>query len=184
MAQQAAIAIDEADLVLFVVDGARRPDADRPRHRTSNCGAAAATSCSSINKIDGAAPEVADAEFLAARLRAASCRSPRRTAAAWQRCKQAVLAQLPPAVEEPRRPTNGCEQRMRVAVIGRPNVGKSTLINRWLGEERQVVFDAPGTTRDAIEIPFDHDVGRFTLIDTAGVAAKAKSTTSSRNFRS
>ena len=63
---------------------------------------------------------------------------------------------------------------MRVAVIGRPNVGKSTLINRWLGEDRQVVFDAPGTTRDAIEIPFDHDVGRFTLIDTAGVRRKGK----------
>ena len=65
-------------------------------------------------------------------------------------------------------------ERMRVAVIGRPNVGKSTLVNRWLGEERQVVFDAPGTTRDAIEIPFDHDVGRFTLIDTAGVRRKGK----------
>ncbi len=65
-------------------------------------------------------------------------------------------------------------KRMRVAVIGRPNVGKSTLVNRWLGEERQVVFDAPGTTRDAIEIPFDHDVGRFMLIDTAGVRRKGK----------
>src|SRR5262249_28658915 len=47
-------------------------------------------------------------------------------------------------------------------------------INRWLGEERQIVFDAPGTTRDAIETAFDHDAGRFTLIDTAGVRRKGK----------
>src|SRR4029453_12661650 len=87
--------------------------------------------------------------------------------------QQQLLDALPGAVEEPAVAEEG-EARIRVAVIGRPNVGKSTLVNRWLGEERQVVFDAPGTTRDAIEIPFDHDVGRFTLIDTAGVRRKGK----------
>lgn len=62
----------------------------------------------------------------------------------------------------PRRPT--------VAVVGRPNVGKSTLVNRWLGEERQIVRDQPGTTRDAIDIPFGHRL----LIDTAGVRRKGR----------
>jgi GTP-binding protein len=66
------------------------------------------------------------------------------------------------------------EDRIRVAIIGRPNVGKSTLTNRLLGEERQVVFDAPGTTRDAIAIPFERDGERYVLIDTAGVRRKGR----------
>lgn len=57
----------------------------------------------------------------------------------------------------------------RVAVIGRPNVGKSTLINRMMGEERVVAFDLPGTTRDSIYVPFQRDDRLYTLIDTAGV---------------
>jgi GTP-binding protein len=63
---------------------------------------------------------------------------------------------------------------IRVALIGRPNVGKSTLTNRLLGEERQLVFDAPGTTRDAIEIPFERDGCAYVLIDTAGVRRKGR----------
>lgn len=64
----------------------------------------------------------------------------------------------------------------RVAIIGRPNVGKSTLVNRLLGEERQVVFDQPGTTRDAIDIPFVRDDTHYVLIDTAGVRRKGRVT--------
>ena len=63
---------------------------------------------------------------------------------------------------------------MRLAVVGRPNVGKSTLINRILGEERVVAFDLPGTTRDSIEVPFEKDDQRYTLIDTAGVRRRGK----------
>ena len=63
---------------------------------------------------------------------------------------------------------------IRVAVVGRPNVGKSTLVNRLLGEERQVVFDMPGTTKDAIDIPFSKDGVDFVLIDTAGVRRKGR----------
>jgi GTPase len=59
--------------------------------------------------------------------------------------------------------------RVKVAIVGKPNVGKSTLVNRILGEERVVVMDMPGTTRDSIHIPFDHDDKCYTLIDTAGV---------------
>jgi GTPase len=63
---------------------------------------------------------------------------------------------------------------IRLAVAGRPNVGKSTLINAWLGEERLVAFDQPGTTRDAIHVPFERDGQRFELIDTAGLRRKGK----------
>ncbi|HTB29637.1 MAG TPA: ribosome biogenesis GTPase Der [Steroidobacteraceae bacterium] len=63
---------------------------------------------------------------------------------------------------------------IRVAVIGRPNVGKSTLINRLLGENRLVAFDQPGTTRDAIMVPFERDGERYTLIDTAGLRRRAR----------
>lgn len=63
---------------------------------------------------------------------------------------------------------------IRLAVAGRPNVGKSTLINAWLGEERLVAFDQPGTTRDAISVPFEHEGRRFELIDTAGLRRKGR----------
>ncbi len=63
---------------------------------------------------------------------------------------------------------------IRLAVAGRPNVGKSTLINTWLGEERLVAFDLPGTTRDAISVPFERDGQKFELIDTAGLRRKGK----------
>ena len=63
---------------------------------------------------------------------------------------------------------------VRVCVVGRPNVGKSTLINRLLGEERLVAYDQPGTTRDTVEVPFERDGKRYVLIDTAGVRRRAK----------
>jgi GTP-binding protein len=65
-------------------------------------------------------------------------------------------------------------QTIKLAVAGRPNVGKSTLINTWLGEERLVAFDLPGTTRDAITVPFERNGQRFELIDTAGLRRKGK----------
>ncbi len=63
---------------------------------------------------------------------------------------------------------------IKLAVAGRPNAGKSTLINTWLGEERLVAFDMPGTTRDAISVPFERDGQKFELIDTAGLRRKGK----------
>ena len=66
------------------------------------------------------------------------------------------------------------DRPIRLAVAGRPNVGKSTLINTWLGEERLVAFDLPGTTRDAISVPFEREGQRYELIDTAGLRRKGK----------
>ncbi|MDD2610344.1 MAG: ribosome biogenesis GTPase Der [Giesbergeria sp.] len=66
------------------------------------------------------------------------------------------------------------EKTIKLAVAGRPNAGKSTLINAWLGEERLVAFDMPGTTRDAISVPFERDGQKFELIDTAGLRRKGK----------
>ena len=66
------------------------------------------------------------------------------------------------------------DEGIRVAVVGRPNVGKSTLINRLLGEERLIAYDQPGTTRDSVEVPFERDGRKFVLIDTAGVRRKAR----------
>jgi GTP-binding protein len=72
---------------------------------------------------------------------------------------------------------------IRLAVAGRPNVGKSTLINTWLGEERLVAFDQPGTTRDAISVPFERQGQRFELIDTAGLRRKGRVFEASRSSR-
>jgi GTP-binding protein len=74
------------------------------------------------------------------------------------------------------------EDSVRVAVIGRPNVGKSTLINRMIGDERLVAFDQPGTTRDAVEVPFERDGHRYTLVDTAGVRRRARVSESIEKF--
>ena len=84
---------------------------------------------------------------------------------------EAALADFPPEPEEAE-PEEGAP--IRLAVAGRPNVGKSTLINTWLGEERLIAFDMPGTTRDAIHVPFERNGVKFELIDTAGLRRKGK----------
>jgi GTP-binding protein len=66
------------------------------------------------------------------------------------------------------------DRGIRIAIVGRPNVGKSTLVNTLLGEERVIAFDMPGTTRDSIEIPFERDGRRYSLIDTAGIRKRGK----------
>ncbi len=79
--------------------------------------------------------------------------------------------QLPELDETEAQPASGI---IKLAVAGRPNVGKSTLINTWLGEERLVAFDLPGTTRDAISVPFERDGQKFELIDTAGLRRRGQ----------
>jgi GTPase len=82
-----------------------------------------------------------------------------------------VLAGFPPTPSDDQEPEDG---RIRIAVIGRPNVGKSTLINRLIGDERLITSEVAGTTRDSILVPFERDGRSFTLIDTAGVRRRAK----------
>ncbi len=86
----------------------------------------------------------------------------------------AVLAVLPPDDAPIDTTGDGVDRPLRIAIAGRPNVGKSTLINTWLGEERLVAFDLPGTTRDAIRVPITRDGRDFELIDTAGIRRKGK----------
>ncbi|HVK98364.1 MAG TPA: ribosome biogenesis GTPase Der [Dongiaceae bacterium] len=85
----------------------------------------------------------------------------------------AVFAQLPkqPTIEDL---GEGVQTGIKMAIVGRPNVGKSTLVNRMLGEERVIVFDMPGTTRDSVYIPFERREKHYTIIDTAGVRKRGK----------
>jgi GTP-binding protein len=87
---------------------------------------------------------------------------------------EAALAHLPPDPQDDLDDCDAPDQPIRLAVAGRPNVGKSTLINTWLGEERLVAFDQPGTTRDAIAVPFERGGQKFQLIDTAGLRRKGR----------
>ena len=81
---------------------------------------------------------------------------------------------LLPAPEDSAAAEDAAGAGIRIAVVGRPNVGKSTLVNRVLGEERVVVFDQPGTTRDSVYIPFEREGKQYTLIDTAGVRRRSR----------
>ncbi len=89
-----------------------------------------------------------------------------------RRLIERVLGDAP--AEAPSQPAGESEPGIQIALIGRPNVGKSTLVNRLLGEERVLVYDQPGTTRDSIRVPFERDGKAYALIDTAGVRRRAK----------
>ncbi|MEN8168845.1 MAG: ribosome biogenesis GTPase Der [Pseudomonadota bacterium] len=168
MAQQAQEAIGEADAVLFMVDAREGMNAadENIASYLRQCGKSVTLV---LNKTDGLDPEMAAVDFYAMGLG-----DPVAIAASHGRGVHAlideVLLQFPPPEESG--PED--EQGIRVAVVGRPNVGKSTLVNRILGEERVVVFDMPGTTRDSIYIPFERDEQQYTLIDTAGVRRRAR----------
>ena len=168
MAQQVQTAIGEADAVLFLVDGREGMNAadENIASYLRQCGKPVTLV---LNKTDGVDSDMAAAEFYAMGLG-----DPVAIAASHRRgvlgLINGVLETFPPAEDE----EDEEEQGIRVAVVGRPNVGKSTLVNRILGEERVVVFDMPGTTRDSIYIPFERDEQKYTLIDTAGVRRRAR----------
>ncbi len=183
MAVQTDAAIAEADAVLVLMDArsgllpADQAVVDRLRRNARPFRIV-------VNKVDGRDPDAALAEFhgLAGEPPLALAASQRRGIA---RLADAVAAVLPPAPAEPGPAAAGAEEaRTRVAVVGRPNVGKSTLVNRLLREERVLTTDEAGTTRDAVAIPFDRDDRRYTLIDTAGLRRRARVTGTLEKFSS
>ena len=168
IAGQARLAMQEANAIVFLVDGRGGLTAGDEQI------AAALRQMGkpifvAVNKSEGVDPHIAAAEFQALGLG-----QPHAISAAHgdgvTSLMEAVLAELPAAAAEDVEPQEG----VRVAVVGRPNVGKSTLINRMLGEERVLVYDQAGTTRDSIYIPYERDGRRYVLIDTAGVRRRAR----------
>jgi GTP-binding protein len=171
MAQQAWQAIGEADLVFFLVDGRTGLIASDEMVATALRRAGKSTVLV-VNKTDGIDIDTAMAEFYALGLG-----DPVPIAAAHGRGITALMNRAMENLPLSAASEAGVETdsgRIRVAVAGRPNVGKSTLINRMLGEERVLAFDQPGTTRDSIFIPFTRDGVEYTLIDTAGVRRRAR----------
>ncbi|MBA1241702.1 MULTISPECIES: ribosome biogenesis GTPase Der [Pseudomonas] len=185
MAEQSLLAIEEADLVLFMVDAragftaADQMIAEHLRKRNKR-------SLLVANKVDNIDPEMARAEFAplgmgnAIPVAASQGRG-------MNSLLETALGEYPrdPSEEEEfgevaegeepvRVPGPSEKDGVKIAIIGRPNVGKSTLVNRMLGEERVITYDEPGTTRDSIYIPFERDGDKYTLIDTAGVRKRGK----------
>ena len=85
-----------------------------------------------------------------------------------------LLSEIPEDIDDDSDQDSCAKSGIKLAIVGRPNVGKSTLINRLMGEERVIAFDMPGTTRDSIFIPFERDGQRYTFIDTAGVRRRSR----------
>ena len=169
MARQTQQAVAEADAVVFVVDarqGVSGQDHDIARYlRSAN---KRVLLC--VNKAEGMADSPLLAEF-----HELGMGEPHPISASHgqgiRSLVDAVLADFPePEEDDAAAPTGP----IRLAVAGRPNVGKSTLINTWLGEERLIAFDQPGTTRDAIRVPLERAGQRYELIDTAGLRRKGK----------
>lgn len=168
--EQADAAIAEADLIAWLVDaragltGGDEEVAAILRRRGANVMLVA-------NKTDGAALEAVRADFVGL-----GFGDPLPIAAVQGRgiatLKEALLRRLP--VEADGAATAAHPESVRVAIIGRPNVGKSTLVNQLLGEVRQIVSAQPGTTRGAIEVPFERRGRHYTLIDTAGVRRRGR----------
>jgi GTP-binding protein len=171
MAQQSWQAVREADLVFFLVDG-RDGMTSGDEVIATALRRTGKSQVLVVNKTDGIDPEAALAEFHALGLGEPQAISATHGRGVEQLVTRA-LDQLPRA-EVDSEAEKMAVDTLRVAVVGRPNVGKSTLINRMLGEERVLAYDRPGTTRDSIFIPFERDAVAYTLIDTAGVRRRAR----------
>ena len=168
--RQVAYAVAEAEVVVLVVEaaGGPLPDDHAIVARIRKAGKHAVLA---INKAEGREPLQLGAAFYELGMGepiAISALQGDRLALLATR----ILAELPAdSVDEPGAPPL---TGTRIAVIGRPNVGKSTLINRYLGEERLLTSDVAGTTRDSIRVPFSHEGRDFVLVDTAGIRRKAR----------
>ena len=171
MARQAEQAIAEADAVILVVDTRVGPTpADRAI--AEKLRRLATPRYLAVNKSEGMLSDVAVAEF-----HALGIGHPAAISAAHgegvRELMDLVLEKFPAGRED----EDVDKGHPRVAIVGRPNVGKSTLVNALVGEERVIAFDQPGTTRDPIEVPFERGGRRYTLIDTAGVRRRGRTGT-------
>ena len=169
MAKQTRQAVAEADVVMFVVDA--RLGLSAQDHDIANYLRASRKKVLLVaNKAEGMqeAPQLAEFHEL-------GIGEPLAVSAAhgqgMRSLLELALEDIPEPEEDDDLADGSAERPIRLAVAGRPNVGKSTLINTWLGEERLVAFDLPGTTRDAITVPFERQGQRYELLDTAETAA-------------
>ena len=168
MASQSLRAIEEASLCLFMVDardGAAPDDSKILEYLRKGSKPFYLV----VNKVDGLDPDQAAAEFAGFGVK----RLFTIAASQGKGVKQLLLEVL--AEHDAQEEVDEVTPRgIKIAIAGRPNVGKSTLVNRMLGEERVVVYDQPGTTRDSIYIPFERRGKAYTLIDTAGIRKRGK----------
>ena len=168
MARQAEQAIVESDAVVFVVDG-RAGLTATDREIAARLRKLKTPRYLAVNKTEGMQSDIAVAEFHELGLG-----EPAAISAAHgegvRELMDLVLSRFPEESESKEEEAG----HPRVAVVGRPNVGKSTLVNALVGEERVIAFDQPGTTRDPIEVPFERGGRRYTLIDTAGLRRHGK----------
>ena len=173
MAKQAKAAIAESDVIVFIVD-ARTGLASQDRDIAGLLRKSGRPIVLAVNKAEGLPPERTTAEFHELGLGEPLPIS----AAHGENVRDLIDIALANAVmkDDGADDDNAAEgeRRVRVAVVGRPNVGKSTLVNALLGEERVIAFDEPGTTRDAIRLDFERGDRRYTVIDTAGVRRRGK----------
>ena len=167
MARQAREAIAEADVIIFVTDG-RAGVSPQDTRIAQQLREAAAPVFLAVNKTEGMRREIVTAEFHELALGEPYGIS----AEHGEGVRDLIELALEPFPAEP--DDEEIPDHPRVAIVGRPNVGKSTLVNKLLGEERVIAFDKPGTTRDAIEVELDWEGRRYTLIDTAGIRRKGK----------
>lgn len=169
MAKQSLAAITEADEVLFLVD-ARAGLTVEDKHIAEILRKSQKNITLVVNKTDGLDENTAIVEFYElgfSNVYPISASHKRGLIHLMQEILQAH-----PAESEEK--TESIADGLKLAIIGRPNVGKSTLINRIIGEERLVALDLPGTTRDSIAVPFEYHGEKLTLIDTAGIRRKGK----------
>lgn len=168
--EQAWQAIQESDLVLFLVD-ARAGLTNVDIELANKFRLLAIPVCLVVNKIDGLDWHSHSGEFYKLGLPIGPFGiSSAHGMGVHDLVQTLVKDHFPPEItSEPETEEDNTPRRVKIAVIGRPNVGKSTLVNRLLGEDRVLVYDAPHTTRDSVYIDFDHMDNIYTLIDTAGV---------------
>ena len=178
MAKQTKAAIAESDVVIFLVDG-RNGLAPQDKDIADLLRKSGRPVVLAVNKAEGLQPDRAVAEFhelgLGDPIAISSAHG--ENVRAMMETALAAIPDMARFTDDARRNTSLDPERpdtIKVAIVGRPNVGKSTLVNAIFGEERVIAFDEPGTTRDAIYLDFEREGQKYTLIDTAGVRRRGK----------